>query len=207
MRSGVILGRGGRFYVVGRPFQADCTSSNRHQILIKATSLGLKESSSRGTKRRREIDGQLDRPPPGVPTPATTDGPQQTPANSVPTPAPQSTQGASTSPTPSTPAPGSNQPSPAIRHAQTQQPQPQQPPQPQPQPIQASSRPLPYPMPTVAAATSPVISTTANPVDRSGGGNYYRPRPPNQSASGMKPSPSGSTHQFIYQPNGGRREG
>lgn len=186
-------------------FRVDYSLPDRHQILIKATSLGLKESSSRGTKRRRDTDGQLERLPPGAPTPTSTDAPQQTPApNSAHTPAPQSAQRASISPTPSTPAPGSTHDSPAIRHAQTQQPQPQPP---QPQVLQASSRPLPYPMPTVAAATSPVISTTANPMDRSGGGNYYRPRPPNQAASGMKPLPSGSTHQFIYQPNGGRREG
>ncbi|KAF8415007.1 hypothetical protein L210DRAFT_3432899, partial [Boletus edulis BED1] len=31
-------------------------SRTRHQILIKATSLGLKESSSRGTKRRRDTE-------------------------------------------------------------------------------------------------------------------------------------------------------
>ncbi|OJA18602.1 hypothetical protein AZE42_06566 [Rhizopogon vesiculosus] len=180
-------------------------SRTRHQILIKATSLGLKESSSRGTKRRRETDGQLERPPPGAPTPTSTDAPQQTPApNSVPTPTPQSTQGASTSPTPSTPAPGSTQASPAIRHAQTQQQQQQQQPQPPPPPVHQQGR-LPYPMPTVASTTSPVISTLATPLDRSGGGNYYRTRPPNQAAPGMKPS--GSTHQFIYQPNGGRREG
>jgi len=180
-------------------------SRTRHQILIKATSLGLKESSSRGTKRRRETDGQLERPPPGAPTPTSTDAPQQTPApNSVPTPTPQSTQGTSTSPTPSTPAPGSTQASPAIRHAQTQQQQQQPQPPPPPPPVHQQGR-LPYPMPTVASTTSPVISTLATPLDRSGGGNYYRTRPPNQAAPGMKPS--GSTHQFIYQPNGGRREG
>ncbi|KAG1770996.1 hypothetical protein EDD22DRAFT_796275 [Suillus occidentalis] len=176
-------------------------SRTRHQILIKATSLGLKESSSRGTKRKRETDGQLERPPPTAPTPTSTDAPHQTPVpNHVPTPAPQSAQGASASPTPSTPAPGSTQPSPAIRHAQTQQQQPQQPLLHQQPPTRA----LPYPMPTVAAATSPVISTSTNPMDRPGSGNYYRTRP---AAPVMKPASSGSTHQFMYQPNGGRREG
>jgi hypothetical protein len=58
-------------------------------------------------------------------------------------------------------------------------------------------------MPTVAAATSPVISTSTNPMDRPGSGNYYRTRP----APVMKPASSGSTHQFMYQSNGGRREG
>ncbi|KAG2076723.1 hypothetical protein BDR04DRAFT_1045594 [Suillus decipiens] len=173
-------------------------SRTRHQILIKATSLGLKESSSRGTKRKRETDGQLERPPPAAPTPTGTDAPHQTPVpNPVPTPASQSAQGASASPTPSTPAPGSAQPSPAIRHAQTQQ---------QQQPLlhqQPPTRTLPYPMPTVAAATSPVISTSTNPMDRPGSGNYYRTRP----TPVMKPASSGSTHQFMYQPNGGRREG
>ncbi|KAG2107130.1 hypothetical protein BD769DRAFT_1654616 [Suillus cothurnatus] len=169
-------------------------SRTRHQILIKATSLGLKESSSRGTKRKRETDGQLERPPPTAPTK------QTTVPNPVPTPASQSAQGASASPTPSTPAPGSTQPSPAIRHAQTQQQQQQQ------QPLlhqQPPTRALPYPMPTVAAATSPVISTSTNPMDRPGSGNYYRTRP----APVMKPASSGSTHQFMYQSNGGRREG
>ncbi|KAF8841809.1 hypothetical protein BDN67DRAFT_966710 [Paxillus ammoniavirescens] len=174
-------------------------SRTRHQILIKATSLGLKESSSRGTKRRRDTDGQTssDRPPPAAPTPTSTDNPAPTPTpTSAPPPPPQSAQ-ASASPAPSTPA-TSGQPSPAIRHAQTQQHQ-----------TTASSR-FPYPMPTVAAATSPVISTATpqQQQERQGstGAYYRRPNPP--LASGSKPPSLGhgvTTHQYMYQPNG-RRE-
>lgn len=191
----------------------------RHQILIKATSLGLKESSSRGTKRRRDTESQAssDRPPPSAPTPGT-ENPMQTPQLTPAPPPPQSaatvqqnthppappSQTAppnpaqpSTSPVPSTPA-TSTQPSPAIHHAQTQQ---------APLP---SSRNFPYPMPTVASTTSPVISTTTpqQPQERSGSTNPFLRRPNPPAGPGPKTSsrgPSITTHQYMYQPNG-RRE-
>ncbi|KAJ3005721.1 hypothetical protein NUW54_g4217 [Trametes sanguinea] len=45
-------------------------SRTRHQILLKATSLGLKESTTRGTKRRREAEATQEsaaHPPPPPP--------------------------------------------------------------------------------------------------------------------------------------------
>ncbi|KAG9314827.1 hypothetical protein JVU11DRAFT_3921 [Chiua virens] len=190
-------------------------SRTRHQILIKATSLGLKESSSRGTKRRRDTDSQMssDRPPASAPTPGTENPmPAHTVASAPPPPqsaapvqqnthppappsqaAPPSSAPPSASPAPSTPA-TSTQPSPAIRHAQTHQ--------------QAPSRNFPYPMPTVAAATSPVISTTTPqlPQERSGSAGAYYRRPNPSAGSGSKLPPHGVTnHQYMYQPNG-RRE-
>lgn len=110
--------------------------------------------------------------------------------------APPNSAHPSASPVPSTPG-TSTQPSPAIRHAQTQQ---QAPP----------SRNFPYPMPTVASATSPVISTITpqQPQERSGSTNSYYRRPNPPAGSGSKPPSQGhgvTTHQYMYQPNG-RRE-
>ncbi|KAH7913591.1 hypothetical protein BJ138DRAFT_1124276 [Hygrophoropsis aurantiaca] len=196
----------------------------RHQILIKATSLGLKESSSRGIKRRRETEAPPERPPPAAPIPTGSGPPTDAPpaplmaSASAPVSAP-----ASTSPTPSTPA-TSTHASPAIRHAPA--PAPPAPSSTSAPPSSASNsslapRSFPYPMPTVAAATSPVITarshSSTGASDRPGGnsgsgGNYYRPRP-NQTSSNSVPRPiSGSghgltTHQYMYQPNGSRREG
>ncbi|KAG6370845.1 hypothetical protein JVT61DRAFT_11057 [Boletus reticuloceps] len=192
-------------------------SRTRHQILIKATSLGLKESSSRGTKRRRDTESQTssDRPPGSAPTPGT-ENPIPTPTLTSAPPPPQSAAPVqqnthppaplsqsvpsnsahpSASPAPSTPVP-STQPSPAIRHAQTQQQAP-------------SSRNFPYPMPTVAAATSPVISTTTpqQPQERSGNTSAYYRRPNPPAGSGTKVASHGhgvTTHQYMYQPNGRR---
>ncbi|KAL4072539.1 hypothetical protein V8B97DRAFT_1844827, partial [Scleroderma yunnanense] len=107
-------------------------SRTRHQILIKATSLGLKESSSRGTKRRRDTETGSDRhpPPPAAPIPLNTNhiaAPVATSASAPPLQQTvQPTQSTIVSPASSTPGP-STQPSPAIRHAHTQQMQ-QQPP-------------------------------------------------------------------------------
>ncbi|KAI0635687.1 hypothetical protein C8Q77DRAFT_1071664 [Trametes polyzona] len=44
-------------------------SRTRHQILLKATSLGLKESTTRGTKRRREAEAASEAAPPPPPPP------------------------------------------------------------------------------------------------------------------------------------------
>src|SRR6266568_2730070 len=77
VKNGATLGQG----IVSPPILCiGCGLFIRHQILIKATSLGLKESSSRGTKRRRDTESQAssDRPPPTAPTPVT--------ENSIPTP-------------------------------------------------------------------------------------------------------------------------
>lgn len=203
-------------------------SRTRHQILIKATSLGLKESSSRGTKRRRDTDGHTapDRqPPPSTPSapPSNTNQVVTPVAASMSVPPPQQTAQpaqATVSPASSTPGP-STHPSPAIRHAPPQQQQQQlqqttshQSPHQQSQPPPTTSR-FTYPMPTVAAATSPVISpsTIQRPDAQSTANPYYRRPNPSAQPSGSKQPPQPHGHsggvagapQYMYQHNG-RRE-
>ncbi|KAI6008109.1 hypothetical protein F5J12DRAFT_826686 [Pisolithus orientalis] len=200
-------------------------SRTRHQILIKATSLGLKESSSRGTKRRRDTDSHTipDRQPPPPPTPSAP--PSNTNQIVAPVPTPMSAPSlqqptqpahATVSPASSTPGP-STHPSPAIRHAppqqQVQQTTSHQSPRQQPQPPPSTPR-FTYPMPTVAAATSPVISPSAiqRPDGQSAANPYYRRPNPSAQPSGPKqpsqphghPGVAGAA-QYIYQHNG-RRE-
>ncbi|KAI5986278.1 hypothetical protein F5J12DRAFT_868655 [Pisolithus orientalis] len=200
-------------------------SRTRHQILIKATSLGLKESSSRGTKRRRDTDSHTipDRQPPPPPTPSAP--PSNTNQIVAPVPTPMSAPSlqqptqpahATVSPASSTPGP-STHPSPAIRHAppqqQLQQTTSHQSPRQQPQPPPSTPR-FTYPMPTVAAATSPVISPSAiqRPDGQSAANPYYRRPNPSAQPSGPKqpsqphghPGVAGAA-QYIYQHNG-RRE-
>ncbi|KAG7444872.1 uncharacterized protein BT62DRAFT_933918 [Guyanagaster necrorhizus] len=132
----------------------------RHQILIKATQLGLKESStravnSRGVKRRRETDGETASPP----VPAETTSPTSAnPANTNPSPSAshgQSTPGASPS--------MQNQPKPSASTSKVS---------------------LPWPMPTVAVNTpSPVVTSSSH--DRP----YYRPRPTDTSSKPLMGPP------------------
>lgn len=162
----------------------------RHQILLKATALGLKESTTRGIKRRREgeVASASEATPPIAPPPMSS-----LTAATVPSPAQSHT-------TTSTP---SGQPSPAIHNPV---PPPQQPQSTTSTPTPASSRPttaapasnMPWPMPTVAANTSPVIA--ASPVQAEQRTNYYRqaranpPQPPPPIKAVPPPS-----HQFVYQ--------
>ncbi|KAF9026042.1 hypothetical protein BDZ89DRAFT_1016517 [Hymenopellis radicata] len=145
----------------------------RHQILIKATSLGLKESStrqvpSRGTKRRRDGDGSAT-PPPAPPSTS----PSGANTNTTPT----ESQG------PATPAA-----SPTMH----------KPPHSASAPKSTPTPNLPWPMPTVAVnTTSPVM--TPSSVDRSS--SYYRPRPSESSKPIMGPSHGHIQHQFMYHPN------
>ncbi|KAK0495201.1 hypothetical protein EDD18DRAFT_1171207 [Armillaria luteobubalina] len=132
----------------------------RHQILIKATQLGLKESStravnSRGVKRRRETDGETASPP----VPAETTSP--TSAN-----------------------PSNTNPSPSASHGQsTPVASPSMQNQPKP-PASTSKVSLPWPMPTVAVNTpSPVVATSSH--DRP----YYRPRPTDTSSKPLMGPP------------------
>ncbi|KAL4243730.1 hypothetical protein ABKN59_011454 [Abortiporus biennis] len=191
----------------------------RHQILLKATSMGLKESTTRGTKRRRENEPAPDshslsqnpsnstanhnpsannsvQPPPPS---ATTVPPNASPALSHPRPPSTSTPVMANSTIPS-----------RVPSTSTTSNQP-------PLPTTASS--MPWPMPTVAANTpSPVIPSTNvnNPA-------YYRARQTGTTPYGAAPSPTMSqasvqrppssggtaTHQYMYRPNGaaaGRRE-
>ncbi|KAI0040095.1 hypothetical protein FA95DRAFT_1577176 [Auriscalpium vulgare] len=179
-------------------------SRTRHQILLKATSLGLKESTTRGVKRRREAEA----------TPAAESSTSTAAQNAAAAANPAATLAspAQSHTTASTP---SAQPSPAIQY---------RPPSTQAQPRQASastsaaiSRPatgppttavnMPWPMPTVASATAPVItgpSGESEPQRTS----YYRPRA--GTSTKAQPSAVQSSHPYIYQTNGaasGSRDG
>jgi hypothetical protein len=104
---------------------------SRHQILIKATQLGLKESSSvRGVKRRRETDSNGD--------PITT-------ASAAPTPTPV----AHNSPTPSS----TPMASPSLQNQQQPHHSGSKPPSAVPAPPGSQ----PWPMPVVAVNTSPAV--------------------------------------------------
>ncbi|KAF5379804.1 hypothetical protein D9615_005683 [Tricholomella constricta] len=162
----------------------------RHQILIKATSLGLKESSSRGVKRRRENEGTSDATSPSIPptptlaaAPAFSTNPAGT--SNPPCASPSHSHTASTTPAAS----------PALQNQQRPPPK---------------STTLPWPMPTVAVNTpSPVLATSA-PTSAPGNQeqqrtSYYRARP-NQDAAVAKPTSQtqqAATHPYMYQPNGG----
>ncbi|KAG6807700.1 hypothetical protein H0H92_006657 [Tricholoma furcatifolium] len=161
----------------------------RHQILIKATSLGLKESSSRGVKRRRENDS--DAASPSIPqTPAvgqtssTASTIQTTIAPNPPVASPSQSQANST------PAA-----SPALQNQQ------------RPAPPKPPSN-LPWPMPTVAVNTpSPVIAASSTAVvDQQQRPSYYRARPNTDVGKSTTPAaPTAHSHQahpYMYQPNG-----
>jgi len=173
------------------------TSRFRHQILLKATALGLKESTTRGIKRRRE--GEVPSSSEAAPPTAPPMGSLTNTTVAMPSPAQSQT-------TTSTP---SGQPSPAIHNPA---PPPQQPQSTTSTPTPAPSRPttatpasnMPWPMPTVAANTSPVIAGAATSPAQAEQRNttYYRqaranpvPPPPIKAV----PPPS---HQFVYQQNG-----
>lgn len=140
----------------------------RHQILIKATALGLKESSSRGTKRRREADETTIVPPPMASL--------QQPSSStqiIASPAQSTTQ------TTSTPAA-----SPAMQSQQRPSSSKG------PGTLNSSAPTLPWPMPTVAVNTpSPVLSTTGNAHDAQRS-SYYRPRPNQDSPAKSNTQPT-----------------
>lgn len=155
----------------------------RHQILLKATGLGLKESSGRSNKRRRETDDSGAPGSPAPPNPATVNskmtGSTSTPSNATGSPA--------MSHTTSTPIA-----SPAMSHLQ-------RPPSAKGHSVQTkapapTASGLPWPMPTVAAANvSPVLSPSVQGEQRP---SYYRPRPaPTDASTTTRPN----SHQFMYQ--------
>lgn len=190
----------------------------RHQILIKATALGLKESSGKGPKRqRRNSDGEYQplgqttgaasasAGPSQMKSPTNQSTPSDSPAIQHPPPpsAPQQPP-----PLQSQNPPSSQQ---ASRHIPQLPPLQSQPP-PSGAPLSASasssSRSMPWPMPTVASTTtSPIISTAATPdPQRASMSNYYHPRPQGSD------SPSNSTqvgggYSYTYRLNGGRENG
>jgi len=132
-------------------FQSGNELVSRHQILIKATALGLKESSSRGVKRRRETEDDMgSNAPPPAPSNAHPTAPAASPAHSNAT---------------STPVD-----SPALQHQQS-------PPTSKAPTLPSTPSNLPWPMPTVAVNTpSPVITTSTIGQDQQRT-SYYRPRP------------------------------
>ncbi|KAF8207083.1 hypothetical protein K438DRAFT_1713932 [Mycena galopus ATCC 62051] len=156
----------------------------RHQILLKATYLGLKESSGKGNKRRREADDS------------------GTPTGSAPPPNPASANSKTTATsTPNTVTTGSPamshststpQASPAMSHVQ-RPPSANRLPAP-PKNTQTAPAGLPWPMPTVAAANvSPVLTPSTQGDQRT---SYYRPRPTATDTSGAART---TNHQFMYQ--------
>ncbi|KAG6895485.1 hypothetical protein C0992_001045 [Termitomyces sp. T32_za158] len=160
-------------------------SLNRHQILIKATSLGLKESSSRGVKRRRD-EGTSDVASPSVP-------PTPTVANTVP-PATIPPQPAGTNAASSSPSHSQTTTTPAASPALSNQQRP---------PKSAST--LPWPMPTMAVNTpSPVIAAATIAAQDQQRTSYYRARP---SQDANKAGVTVATHPYMYQPNGNTGSG
>ncbi|KAG6872251.1 hypothetical protein C0995_011601 [Termitomyces sp. Mi166 len=159
-------------------------SRTRHQILIKATSLGLKESSSRGVKRRRD-EGTSDAASPSVP----------------PTPIVANTVVPSTTTTTTTPAVASNPTSTSPSHSQTASTPSASPAlQNQQRPAPKPTSTLPWPMPTVAVNTpSPVIAATTTATQDQQRTSYYRARP---SQDANKSTAAVATHPYMYQPNG-----
>ncbi len=145
----------------------------RHQILIKATALGLKESSSRGTKRRRDADEITIVPPPMASL--------QQPSNNtqiIASPAQSTTQTTST-PAASPAMPNQQRPSSSKG----------------PGTLSSSTPALPWPMPTVAVnTTSPVLTHEAQ---RS---SYYRPRPNQDSPAKSNTQPT--VQHSYYTPTG-----
>ena len=160
---------------------------DRHQILIKATALGLKESSSRGVKRRRE-DAPGDAPAiSSVPSTSTASNVMGMPSTSSP------------SHSGSTPAA-----SPALQNIQ------RPPSAKSTAPIAAAptAQQLAWPMPVVAvnAPTSVIATSPSTHEQQQQRTSYYRPRPNQTDASGKSnnsAAPSQATmHHFMYTPNG-----
>ena len=161
----------------------------RHQILIKATALGLKESSSRGVKRRRE-DAPGDAPAiSSVPSTSTASNVMGMPSTSSP------------SHSGSTPAA-----SPALQNIQ-------RPPSAKSTAPIAATPATPatpaWPMPVVAvnAPTTSVIATPPSTHEQQQQRtSYYRPRPNQTDATGKSnnnAAPSQPTvHHYMFTPNG-----
>ncbi|KAI0346535.1 hypothetical protein BDW22DRAFT_1352653 [Trametopsis cervina] len=182
-------------------------SRTRHQILLKATSLGLKESTTRGQKRRREADGSSEHPARNPPPPSPVSvhpGPPMMSHMTVTSPAQSSTPpsvNASPAAQPMRP-PTSVAPSSVLNTPRAQN---------------APKPNIPWPMPTLAANTpSPVMAH--NHIEQA---NYYNRhptqnttygsnmssatsstaafRPQSQSSHGNAPT---THHPYMYRPNG-----
>ncbi|KAF9266474.1 hypothetical protein L218DRAFT_896525 [Marasmius fiardii PR-910] len=171
---------------------------SRHQILIKATQVGLKESTtSRGVKRRRENEpGEAGSPTTAAPTAPPTATAAPPPPSSAP---PAAVTANSSSPAQSAAA-STPVASPSIQHEARP---PSKPPSVSVTPAPTTAANLPWPMPTVAANTPPIIQST----DRRST-SYYRPRP-SDTSSNSKPlsGPHHSQHSYLYHHSNGRDSG
>jgi hypothetical protein len=186
---------------------------DRHQVLLQANKLNLKESTTRGTKRRRE-EGQAD----------VTGTPSFQPSTSTSTTAATTTTAApSTGLATSSPAPGASHSAPATTPGASPALQNQQQPPcstsgpstSQTQTTTATPAPkLPWPMPTVAvnAPSVPVLSTPTSgaslPSSFAGHGqeqrtSHYRPRPANAAdASNTVSQQHQQQNPYLYAANG-----
>ena len=158
----------------------------RHQILIKATALALKESSTRGVKRRRE------------------DGPSEAPAIAS---APSTSAASNIVVMPSTSSPSHSGSTPATSPALQNLQRPPSAKSTAPTAATPAPQQLAWPMPVVAVnPTSSVITTSPNAHEQQQQRtSYYRPRPNQTDASGKSNNtvPSQPTmHHFMYTPNG-----
>ncbi|KAJ7220166.1 hypothetical protein GGX14DRAFT_433653 [Mycena pura] len=165
---------------------------SRHQILVKATGLGLKESSNKGNKRRREGDDADTSAGPAPPANPATVGSKTAVSSSTPS---NTTGSPAMSHATSTPIA-----SPAMKHLQNPASAKSHPsPLPTAKPVQTTTPSgMPWPMPTVAAANvSPVLSPQAQGAGTGTNTSYYRPRPAATDASGT--AARTNSHQFMYQ--------
>ncbi|OCH95421.1 hypothetical protein OBBRIDRAFT_788309 [Obba rivulosa] len=199
-------------------------SRTRHQILLKATNLGLKVSTSRGTKRRRETESATEVPdthvqPPQQQTHQTPTAPS-TSVHQMPIAAAPPPSSNAQSPSISTHAAPVVTPTNASPHMQPQRPPSSQPVSITPARTQNAPPPaanLPWPMPTVAANTpSPVLTHTQTDPQRTNNA-YYRQRPTQTTSYGAAAAASNAStsrptsshgaptthHQYMYRPNGG----
>lgn len=180
----------------------------RHQILLKATALGLKESTTRGTKRRRETDASAadSRQPPPPPSSTPSTNYVQPPPAAVNVHAPSPAQSSANSNPPSAQASPATQPlrPPSSSVSSNVTPTRANP---------ATGNAYPWPMPTVASA-SPLLSHPQTDTSRPA---YYRPGQPaypppptatsaaQQATNARPPSSHGTTappHHYLYRSNG-----
>jgi hypothetical protein len=169
----------------------------RHQILIKATSLGLKESSSRGIKRRRDTESG--------PTAAaeTSNSNSAPPPTSAPTILPATSASPAVSHTTSTPVA-----SPIIHQQRIPSSSNTQSTTPAPPPPPTTAVNLPWPMPTVAVNTpSPVLgSSSSSGQTEPQRTSYYRnPQGEKEMFSSSSPKRTGRREteiRYMFQPNG-----
>ncbi|EMD34095.1 hypothetical protein CERSUDRAFT_117601 [Gelatoporia subvermispora B] len=198
-------------------------SRTRHQILLKATNLGLKVSTSRGTKRRRETESATDA------SDAHPQQPQQ--AQQTPTATPAAVHQTLITTASAPPSSASQSPSISTHTAPIATPknasphmQPQRPPSSQPTsiaPARTQNPPpppsnLPWPMPTVAANTPSPVLTHTQPDQQRNAGAYYRARPTQTTSYGAAAAASNAStsrptsshgappthHTYMYHPNG-----